>query len=74
MNIARDTGQFRDGRFHISINGDQEGVQAGTRIDLKKFRATQSFVDDTDVCVLDIVELVQAKGAAARAVMRINCQ
>lgn len=72
--IDRNTGQFREGRFVISLNGDNESVNGGSRIDLKKFRATQSFVDDMDVCVLDIVELIQAKGASARAIFRLHCQ
>lgn len=73
-NLSRDSGEFRNGEFAISINGDVETAAGGSRFDLKKFATTSQFVSDTDVCMLDVVELVEAKGTAARAVFRINCQ
>lgn len=70
----KQTGEFKGGNFFVSINGDTEPAQAGRRFDLKKMRSTSKFVADTDVCMLDVVELIEAKGTAARAVMRINCE
>lgn len=73
-NIDDKTGLYRNGIFYVTINGEKHQVSAGTRIDLKKENSTNSFVGDIDVCMLDVVELIEAKGTAARTVMRINCQ
>lgn len=71
---SAEKGTFQEGRFMIFINGDDQHAGGGQRFDLKKINSTAEFVKDTDVCMLDVVELIEAKGTVARAVMRINCQ
>jgi hypothetical protein len=74
QSVDRETGELRGGRFMLMINGDSQYAQGGTRFDLRSMQATKRFVEDFDVCLLDVVELIQAKGSAPRAVMRVNCQ
>lgn len=65
---------FPQGEFYIRLNGDRERVAVGTRIDLKRYRTTAGFVEDREVCFLDVVDFVAPKGAPPEATFRVSCQ
>jgi len=48
--------------------------QVGSRIDLKEYRTTQEFVEDKNRCFLDVVDIVDPKGAPGMATFRLFCQ
>jgi len=58
----------------IAVNGSRvnwNGV--GSRIDLKRESSTRQFVEDKDVCYLDVVDIALPKGAAGIATFRLYC-
>lgn len=59
----------------FAING-QGGANSpvGARIDLKKFRASEAFLKDVRICVLDLVSAVKPVGGAASATFRLICE
>ncbi len=46
----------------------------GSRIDLKEMESTEEFVQDKNRCFLDIVDIVDPKGAPGTATFRLFCQ
>jgi hypothetical protein len=63
-----------DKRCDIYLNGNSvrsNGV--GSRFNLKNNRSTKAFIEDKDICVLDLVDAVLPKGAKAIFTFRLNC-
>jgi hypothetical protein len=58
-----------------TINGSGGGNSPmGSRIDLKKYRASEAFLKDVRVCVLDLVSAAKPVGGAASATFRLMCE
>lgn len=59
----------------FAING-QGGANSpvGARVDLKKFRASEGFLKDVRVCVLDLVSAAKPVGGTASATFRLICE
>jgi hypothetical protein len=68
------TGGRRKECCKITVNGGRISWRSvGTRIDLKRERSTAAFVEDKDVCYLDIVDIALPKGAPGIATFRLHC-
>lgn len=64
----------RDTCCEITLNGGNAGrPEPGLRIDLKGLRSTASFVEDKEICVLDVVDIALPKGAPGIATFRLHC-
>ncbi len=63
----------RDGA-DIKLNGKTvRGVTAGYRVNLKSVRSTAGFVQDKEVCFVDVVDVALPKGASGIVTFRLHC-
>ena len=59
----------------LTLNGRLVNLwQVGSRIDLKDYSTTKEFVEDKNRCFLDIVDIVDPKGAPGTVTFRLFCQ
>ena len=64
----------RDTCCELTLNGGNAGrLEPGSRIDLKGLRSTAKFVEDKEICVLDVVDILLPKGAPGIATFRLHC-
>ena len=65
-------GDSKDGgALLLSIGGEKEVAQAGSRFDLRKYSKRLASKDE---CFLDVVEYVVPKEGEPTATFRLNCQ
>jgi len=58
----------------ITLNGERASWRAvGSRLDLKKERSTSKYVEDKDVCYIDVIDIARPKGAPGIATFRLHC-
>jgi hypothetical protein len=58
-----------------TINGQGGGnSRLGSRLDLKKYRASEAFLKDVRVCVLDLVSAAKPVGGSGSATFRLMCE
>jgi hypothetical protein len=66
----------------LALNGqilpEQEPADStrliGERIDLKRLESTSSYVEDKERCFVDVVDVVDRKGAPGTATFRLFCE
>ena len=61
------------GQFSVLIAGQQQLVEAGRRIDLKRQRGLDKDLKSKSQCFVDVVSFVAPKGAPATATFRLSC-
>lgn len=58
----------------ITLNGERASWRAvGSRIDLKRERGTSKYVEDKDLCYIDVIDVARPKGARGIATFRLHC-
>ena len=59
----------------ITVNGDTISTNSfvGKRFNLKRERGSREFVQDKDICVLDVVDAAIPKGAPSIFTFRLHC-
>ena len=64
----------RNACCELTLNGiTASRPEAGLRINLKDLRSTATFVEDKEICVLDVVDIALPKGARGIATFRLHC-